>query len=530
MARLRFHINKVEFYARPSEFDAVVRNGSQLQQLRRQMDKLERLIVNGAGPSPTLWSNIVSDDLRPRFSAEFSTNGPSWCVKGSEWPLKEAFDALNFHFARGTIEFNPVSDRDKVPEMQQYLNLAKSIWILEEIKLSSHFKAVSNESIWADYMREFEDDLRGQVHRFDSGELDKPPAQQLLELPSDNYAISTSEETNSDPLDSGKAGPLEEKILEIELLSDSGNQESALLVFRDNDTDFRLVTSTRQADALLAQYDKEVEVNMDSNRLIPAYENPTQSSSPRYNLILLNERGRKPKEFNFLYPEDIKKLQRALTGYRVHHNMPVARWCIDGSQRPGDSGKGKLQLWQNKPLPPIIDPGTSGVSGGNSSAGNPISDEQHMDSVDFVGWKGFPNTPLTENSDEQRSRTLSFAELKKVQVPNGKYSLTDAASPTRSGDREILKLGRSFSKASRLTAKSKNGSHESQKQSSVVSGITQVSRSSVSRVQGSRSEGIEFSKPELPVLIIFTLCNGRYSFLHLTCKSQAALAILEQLR
>jgi hypothetical protein len=530
MARLRFHINKVEFYARPSEFDAVVRNGSQLQQLRRQMDKLERLIVNGAGPSPTLWSNIVSDDLRPRFSAEFSTNGPSWCVEGSEWPLKEAFNALNFHFARGTIEFNPMSDRSKVPEMQQYLNLAKSIWILEEIKQSSQFKAVSNDSIWADYMREFEDDLRGQVHRFDSGELDKPPAQQLLELPSDNYAISTSEETNSDPLDSGKAGPLEEKILEIELLSDSGNQESTLLVFRENDTDFRLVTSMRQADALLAQYDKEVEVNMDRNRLIPAYENPIQSSSPRYNLILLNERGRKPKEFNFLYPEEIKKLQRALTGYRVHHNMPVARWCIDGSQQPGDSGKGKLQLWQNKPLPPIIDPGTSGVSGGNSLVGNPISDKQHRDSVDFVGWKGFPNTPLTEKSDEQRSRTLSFAGLKKVQVPNGKYSLTDATSPTRSGDREILKLGGSISKTSSLTAKSKNGSYESQKQSSAVSGTTGVSRSSMSRVQGSRSEGIEFSKPELPVLIIFTLCNGRYSFLHLTCKSQAALAILEQLR
>ena len=125
------------------------------------MDNLERLIINGAGSSPTLWSNIVSDELRAKFGAEFSTNRPSWCVKGSEWPLKEAFDALNFHFARGTIAFNPTSDHDKVPELQQYLNLAKSIWILEEIRQSSHFKVVSNESVWADYMREFEDDLRG---------------------------------------------------------------------------------------------------------------------------------------------------------------------------------------------------------------------------------------------------------------------------------------------------------------------------------------------------------------------------------
>lgn len=517
-ARLRFHIAMVEFYARPIELDAVIRNGSQIQQLRRQVANLEYFLMTGGGPTPPVWGNIVSDELRAKLEAEFNTNRPRWCMEGSAWPLKEAFDALNFHFARGTVKFNPTPDGGKVPELQQYLNLSKAIWILEEIKQCDQFKAAGNESIWAEYMRQYGDDLRGQVHRFDTEELHKPPAQQLLELPSDFYAISTREETNTDLVDAGKAGLLDEKILEIDLPSNSGNRKSALSVFRENDTEFRLVMSTREADTLVAQYDKEVEVDMDRNRLIPVYGNPNSSSSPQYTLLLLSEKGRKPKEFNFSDSEDVKKLQRALTGYRVHHDMPVARWCIDGSPQGGDSGQGKLQLWQCKPLPPIVESSPSGVSGGNLLVRSSISNGSGSPSRDFIGWKGFPNLPLARPSDEHRSRSSS-AELENVQVPDAKPPLTDSTSPRRSRDHESLRTRRTFSQSSTSTTKSKNVSQETQKRSSVVSDATQVSRSSImSDVHGPRSKGVEFSKPQPPVLVIFTLCEGSYRFLHLTCK------------
>ena len=46
-----------------------------------------------------------------------------------------------------------------------------------------------------------------------------------------------------------------------------------------------------------------------------------------------------------------------------------------------------------------------------------------------------------------------------------------------------------------------------------------MSQSSVmSAVRGTHSDGVEFLKPELPVLMILTSCNQRYSFVHLTCK------------
>ena len=446
MARVRWHITKVEFYTRPSEFDAIIRNGSEIQQLRRQVARPERLMINGPAQSENLSANAVSDELKGKFELEFRRKCPSWSVEGSEWPLKEAFGALAFHFAAGTVNFNPAPGLSNVPELSQYVDLAKSIWILDEIKNSHHFQAAGTESIWADGMRHFEDDLRAQLHRFEAGELDKPSMQDLLELPTCYYSISSGDDQDANSLNAGEAGPLEEKILEIQLPSDSSNRESSLLVFRENETDFRLVTSTKQADTLVAQYDKEVDLNMDKDRLVPTYGNPSQGPSPRYNMFSYNEKGRKAKEFVFSSHEDIKKLQRALTGYRVHHDMPVARWRINGSEKFGDTGKGILQLWQFKPLPPMSATSASEFSDRNSS----------MRST------GSPSTSLATES---------------------------------------------------------NGSHELRRNSSAVSGATMISQSSViSPVRGPCSDGVEFSKPVLPVLMILTQCNKRYSFVHLTCK------------
>ena len=412
---------------------------------------------NGPAQSHNLSANVLSDALKERLELEFQRNSPSWSVGGSEWPLKEAFEALAFHFATGTVKFNPPSDLGSVPGvpmLSQYIDLAKSIWILEKIKESDHFLAAGGESIWADRMRQFEDDVRAQLHRFEAGELEDPPRQELLELPTSHYSISSGDKAKPNALNAGEAGPLVEKILEIQLPSDSSNRESALLVFRENEADFRLVISTKQADTLLAQYDKEIELNMDRNRLVPAYRNPFQGSSPRYNMLLYNERGGRPKELVFFNHEDTTKLQRALTGYRVHHDMPVAHWCINGGKKLGDSGKGILQLWQFKPLPPM------------------------------------PTTPLTR-------------------FP-GTVTYEDSFGTSQGG--------RSCSLTTSLATES-NGSHKSRRTSSAVSGRTILSQSSVmSPVRGTHSDGVEFSKPELPVLVILTFYNQRYSFVHLTCK------------
>lgn len=366
-------------------------------------------------------------------------------------------------------------------------------------------------------MRELEDDLKGQVHRFETGKLDKIPAHSLLVLPSDAYAISQGEEVNPDPLDAGRAGPNEVKILEIDLSPTTGNRECVLLVFREGDADFRLVTSMRQADTLVTLYDKEVDLNMARNRLVPAYASPAQGLSPRYNLLLLNEKGKKAKEFAFENPKDVQKLQRALTGYRVHHDMPVARWCINGSREPGNYGQGILQLWQFKPLPVLPDPNSSEGSDSSSLLLRiPTSNGQDGSSVDFLGWEPTLSPPFADAFRENSSSTTSsLAERRSVEVQNIRPRMTVLSSTTSTSGYGTPTTGRMFPKASSFS-----GSRETQRHFSIASGETGTSRASVmTPVQGPRGGiGTEFVKPELPVLMLFTQCNARYTFLHLTRK------------
>ena len=541
-AKLRLHIDKVEFYTKPSEFEAVIRNGSEIQQLRRQVANIEHFMIHGAERSQSLSANIVSDELKAKLDSQFQMKSPSWSAEGSELPLKEAFEALAVHFMASTVMFNPMLGLSTVPEVSQYLSLAKSIWILEKIKRSHNFQIVGPESIWTDRMRRCEDDLRGQLHRFEAGELEKPPIRELLELPMSSFSISDGDAQNSDPLDAGQAGPMEEKILELQLPSESDNRESALLVFRENETDFRLVVTTKQADSLVAQYDKEIELSMDRHRLIPAYANPFQGPSPRHNVLLLNERGKKPKEFNFLSHEDVTKLQRGLLGYRVHHQMPVARWCIDGSKMPYHSGSGILQLWQFKPLLPMMETNLSKSSDTDSSVRSPESPlsklsssksptalhidsskrgGQNGDSVDFVGWSGFPYTPRTDKIENCGPRISLYSDTQEAQVLQKTSS--NAAKRESFGRLSQKEL---FARAPSIAAQSNTMSHRHYNRSSIASSAALTAQSSVvSQIRGPRGDGVEFLRPELPVLVITTFCNGRYSLLHLTRKYQITIKI-----
>lgn len=538
-ARLRFHIQKVEFYAVPSQFEAVIRNGRDIQQLRRQVANLERLFIHGVEQSRTLWADVLSPELEAKLELELKMNPPSWSTEGSPWPLKDSFEAFAFHFGRGTVKFNPSAESGDVPDLSQQLDLVKSIWILEKIKQNPVFRDANVDSIWADYMREFEDDLRGQLHRFETGRLQKPLDQQLLELPNSHYIIKSSEKTVADPLEAGLAGPLEEKILQIDLASDTSNRESSLSVFREAESDFRFMTSTRQAKTLLAQYDQDFEVNMDRHRLVPAYANPSPGVMRRHNLLIFNEKGKKPRAFEFPQPTDVKKLQRALTGYRVHHDMPVSRWCIDGLQQPGDVGQGILQLWQFKPLPSLSKSALSQTSDAASSLGStkspapsfglpklpsdnlselPAGEGGTEAPVDFSRWPGFPNalvaTDPTRRVSQASTSSVPISPLYEQDRPSTWLSGTTKCSEAR-----IHQPGRTFSNSSKLTTGSRNGNQETYNHSSAASGTTIVTRGSVmSPVRGPRGDGTEFVRAQLPVLVIFTIRERKYSFLHLTRK------------
>ena len=537
-AKLRFHISKVELYAKPSEFEAIIRQGRDIQQLRKQLANLERVMIHGAGPVTTLGAQFVTPDLNARFAHEFDANRPSWFSQGSDWPLKEGFEALIYHYGKGTVKFNPMPEHGNVPEIQEFLNLAKAVWVFQQVKESQHYQSSSTEPIWADYMRELEDDLRGQLHRFETGELVAPSAPEVLGLSNDLYTVSKGEENGTDILDAAVAGPPGEQLLQLALLSQSRSDESSLAVFRESDDDFLFVISTKQMDTLESLRSREFDVSMDRHRLVPIYGAPLQGHPLRNSIMILNERGKRSTEYAFHNADDVKKLQRALTGYRVHHDMPLSSWRINGSEQNTDFGGGALQLWQYKALPPMVASTPAKASDADPSLKSPrspvpspssvptqeytelaSSKDHNQDLTDFVGWYGFPSTPFAEVPSRRQTQTSSFTELASAQWQSAKRS-SYSSYTNRYSDFGSSQLCRLPSKTSNVGARSNSASQATGSPSSTMSEILCMSHSSVlSPVRGHRHNGIEALKPEPPVLIIFTFCNEKYSYQHLTCKS-----------
>lgn len=530
MAKLKDHISKVDFCAKPNQFEAIFRQGQDLQQLRRQVANLERRLFHGDEQSTTLWASIVPPELKANLEHAFIAHPPSWYVEGSAWPLKEAFEALIFYFAGGTVKSTLVSTLESIPDVRQFLNLAKSVWICEAIKESQDFKNRGADSIWADYMRELEDDLRGQLNRFETGELVRPSLSELLELPSVSYTISMSQEVDPDTMFPEEAGPSGELLLELDLVSDLSNKETCLSVFRESDTDLLFVISRKQVDALGVARDREVEVNMERHRLVPLYGNPTQGCLQRNNITICNEKGRRTTEYAFRTLADVQKVQQALTGYRVHHEMPLLSWSINGSEQPTQCGTGALQLWQYKPLvgrsptepfaasgaePTPASPG-SGEPGMSFSpraelAGFAASRAQNEACTDFFGWHGFPSIQQRSSAPAPASNARQTRAISSGFVNAKQHSLAVSTGTGVCSDRGLSNASDS--------ARSKSGSSGTRRQSSLVSGTTLMSGSSVlSPVRGPRTNGIQAVKPEMPVLVIFTMCDKRYTFLHLTRK------------
>ena len=549
--RVKFHVTKVAFIAKPFETQLLLGIRRDIQQLRRDVAHLTGIVTNGvdqtrnASSPPFLDSIALPDQILTRFTIAFNINRPVCFEEKSDWPLKEGFDALVFHFSKSTIEFNSRPELGQnIPEGPQYLNLLKCVWIMEQLKSSSYFTNAGTDSLWADYMRGLEDELRIQFRRFEAGQLIAPIPDVISILPDSDYSIWVVEGAPLRPLDMAEQRPLEEKILELSLPQSYGTRQSSLTVFRKSATQFRLVTTTKRADNPMFHHAEGFHVDMTSTRLIPSYAAPNERSSETNNIVLCNDKGQSPEWISLGDSTGVANLQRALMGYRVHHDMSNFSWCVNGSKEEGHWGDGRLQLWQFKPLSetqpdretqstnvrvasvstfglPQLDIGSNLFSPELVELGPEQSENGRAPAV-FVE----RTTPITVNSISILNGVAESSSSTSYQLPWNAESITSAhsLSPDSShstGAQSPLSSPSPSRFGWRSLTSNENGWSPDQKpglkrHSTDRSSTTIVTRSSiVSPVNGPHGDGVELSRPEVPVLVIFTMCRGRYTFLHI---------------
>ena len=376
--RVRFHMMKLTFVAKPFEIHLLLGIRRELQLLRTDVQELRTILIDGLGhmdssSSTYLQSLQVPPELANRFTRALQISKPASFHRQIDIPLKEGFDALVYHFTNSTILFNPrpeLGQRD--PEEPQYLNLVKCRWIAQTIRQSLSFQSAGPESLWADYMKELEDDIRGQFRRFDTGQLVRPPSDRISLLPESCFSIWFVEEPPMRPPDLAVQRPLEEKILELTLPGTFGTRKSTITIFRKSESKMRLVMTTKDDQNQYFHHEKEALVNMEADRLIPTYATPGDASTMTNNVMICSNEGQDQEWYSLKDPGDVLHFQQALTGFFVSHQMLNISWSLEGSSNPNKSGKGSLQFWYLKPFQPIGEDGKR-MSCDRSSVASPQS-------------------------------------------------------------------------------------------------------------------------------------------------------------
>ena len=435
--RVQFHSTKLLVLTKPFELHLLLEIRRELQELRREVAEIRGLLVtvlaNGKPPE-SLDVNFAFPDIPPeiehRFFEAARRDGQVSTFDSTQMPLVEGFDALVYQFSRSTVEFNPGLDQ-KIPEYTQYVNLLKSRWIMVKLDNSIHLQIEGPTSLWASYLRELKSDIIREYRRFNTNQLIAPPQESIVRLPDQCFEIWAKAASPLRPPDLAEKRHEEESVLKLELPESIGSYTTALDVFKRSAIEFRFVTSTKHVSNP-GDYQKEVIINTDATRVIPAYA--IADAGPNAHNILLSSSHVQDRRWQCLGSSaDVNALQHVLTGYRVHHNVSGVSWSINGSTKPGEIGRGLLQLWQLQAL--------SSLPENNSG-----TDAQRNPST---------SSPNSNATTRRQSTALSTA-------------------------------------------------------STFFSGS-----STTTKITSSRGNATAVLVPEPPVMILFTMCEERYAFLHL---------------
>ncbi|MCJ1386007.1 hypothetical protein MMC17_009132 [Xylographa soralifera] len=425
--RIRFHTTKILLITKPVEIQLLSDLRKDIWDVRRIVEEIRSIVDPNAEQDvshrrcPSVRLPLVPLELDCRFLDAFN-NRSGGTVDIKDFPLREGFDALVYHFGESTVNIPQEYLNQRTPELTQYLNLVKCSWILQKLMGSSFFV---HDSLWGRCIEDIEKNILREYRRFDSGQLNSPNIDVIGRLHEHCFSIWIDDHGTEVAPTLTDERPSEEKLLEIALPKSQGNRKPLLVVFRKSDHELRLVHTTRDDQNEMFYEAESHEIDIQFTRFIPLYAVPDSvSSTSTNNVLFCNRQGQGEKAYSLERLEDVHNLQQAVTGYKVGADLATVSWA---TFKTTENGKGRVQIWRAKPLPRM-------VSGEDTS--------------------GRAQSPV-------------------VGLPRQGTSLS------------------SFTFAESIAATAKG-----------------------SLVYGASGPAVLFSKPELPVVVIYTIIRDRWTFLH----------------
>ncbi|KAF4469847.1 hypothetical protein FALBO_3287 [Fusarium albosuccineum] len=270
-----------------------------------------------------------------------------------DFELKDLSDAFILNYNRSTINFQAgMLVAERIPPIDQYINLLKCIWIFSKIQGSPALQCANKDtSHWPSYARQLEDDLSAQCTRF-GRELVKPEIEAQT-LRKEMFSIWPEKEPT--PLvDVVTQDEMMEELLEVPLQSFNAGIEKKAKLLRRLDSDgrrFRIIMSGSEqtGSGRPRQKTEIIDFNINSAIVNPQYALPTGGGLAREIILRENERIAR---MGFIETSHILKFQQAITGFKAwasftQYNAEVI--FVLGGRKETIKEVACLQLWIPKP-------------------------------------------------------------------------------------------------------------------------------------------------------------------------------------
>ena len=298
----------------------------------------------------------VPDYLVVRF--EVAAKSTNWeLVDEKKFPFYSSINAFHHHFDDSTVLFKPkvtpLGDffAERTPEPEQYLNLMKSIWIIQRIKKGSEWAKASSDRLSKCYMEQLEGQCLQEYTRFTT---QTEPQERLKEPDQRNISLLAGtmfqiwfdgDEEN----ESQSTADCLTEILHVSLMSSSRDTKQELVLHRKTDTKLQVrLVSSKTTGAIDREVEKDY-INLDRAFFDPLYANP--SSSTCLNAVFRgDESAGESTSLSFIKLLDLLAFQQAITSYKVVFDCRDIQTCLLNASGYFGRGKtvneaGRLQIW-----------------------------------------------------------------------------------------------------------------------------------------------------------------------------------------
>jgi hypothetical protein len=439
----------------------------------------------------------VPPDLEKKFQTAAEHAHPE-IAQAKLFPLQAGADAFMTHFENSTKRFVPGRFlNERTPTPNQYLNLLKCVWIMEQLQQSESLESCSKDSQWPGYITQLKEDLSIECQRFSAPSMQKLLIPDLGDLKSlEGYAIWAEE--NIAELISPHFETYTEEVLKLPLPSPSPTIARDMTVFKIDKSRYRLVEAIHDKDKTSGRREElKVEIDLKTVNLTPIYATP--SSRPKAFELLIHS-GSTSINPTFKELKHLFRLQHLLTGYKVYERYDQAMVKIQfvmSNQSSPIEEHGRIQLWLPKPFE------------SSSSANSPEGSEVQSTAANAPSLGNLALQSLTLNGDSRRgsispqNNTSSSSMNRRTPTglasprSNTTGSLTMAPSPSRPTI-DVTGTPIVHQRSLKSSIYSKGGS--------IMTNNTTTSRrtaSSVSTISTGTGKARLHEKPMKPLLVIF---------------------------